>query len=719
MQPNTSVEAYLDNYDTLSVEVSRRYYHGVCDYFYVRDQKGKLIHCRIKGNEEFDLFRRYSLELDEELCFGVDYELVCSQGYRTPVQFRYIVQTERFDREFYYEKEDLGAFVQNGKTHFCLWAPTASEVILILKFPQYTERFTMHRTERGVWRMTVNQDATGIRYTYLVKVNGKYQESLDPYGKSSDCNGCNSVVICIEKLKSGRSQPVALKHPTDAIIYELSVRDFTSSETAGTHHHGTFEALNEQGSRYGGQSTGFDYLVELGITHVQMMPVNDFFTVDECLPERQYNWGYDPMQYMTLEGSYSSDPDDGLARVNEFMDLINSFHAAGIGVNLDVVFNHHYDVSLSSLEHCVPYYYFRVNDNHSLSNGSFCGNDLESRRKMMQKLIIDTCVYFVEVYGIDGFRFDLMGILDIDTMNLLEKKVHQLNPSALLYGEGWNMPTALPDEKKCMLENQRKVPHLAFFNDYYRDHLKGKTSEYEKNHKGYLTGDAAMMEAAKYCLCGMAHPDYFHYFDQPSQSINYVECHDNATLWDKMKVCCNEEVREIRLQRQKMINAVLIFSQGIPFLHSGQEFCRSKSGYDNTYNMPDRINQIDYARRNRNLEVVRYTRDCILLRKKCAAFRLFSRELLQRHIQFDSLGGILIYKLVEIGNLTDYEELQVLINPFKEDGLMRADGFVCILDETGSCMKKASHLRIPAYSLLVLAKLKGTGIQSEKKAIEQ
>lgn len=706
MRQNASVEAYLDSYDTLKVEVSRRYYNGLCERFYVKDRQGKMIHCQMKRTEEFDLFRRYLLVLDEELEFSKEYELVCNQGYRAPIQFRYIVQTERFEQQFFYDKEDLGSFVIENKTYFNLWAPTATEITLSLIYPQHKERISMQRDWHGVWRTVVNHDLTGIRYTYWVAVNGEITETVDPYGKSSDCNGRHSVVVNTEKIKKFKTRPIVLEHPTDAILYELSVRDFTINPSTGTQSHGTFEALIEQGTRYQGKKTGFDYLTELGITHVQLMPVCDFFTVDESFRPGQYNWGYDPYQYMTLEGSYSSDPEDGLARVNEFLDLVNAFHQQGIGVNLDVVFNHHYDVGLSSFERCVPYYYFRVNENMALSNGSFCGNDIESSRLMVQKFIIDSCAYFVDVFGVDGFRFDLMGIMDTDTMNKLEKRIHQLNPSALLYGEGWNMPTALPDDKKCTIDNQRKVPHVAFFNDYFRDHLKGRTSEFEKNHRGYLTGDEALLEASKYCLCGMAHPDLFHYFDQPGQSINYIECHDNATLWDKMKFCCNDEVREIRLQRQKLIMAILLLSQGIPFIHSGQEFCRSKTGYDNTYNMPDRINQIDWDRKNRNSEVVQYTKDCIALRNQCAAFRLFSKELIQKHVQFDTLKSVLIYKLVDVGSLSDFEEIQVFINPFKEDETIRADGFVCILDEEGSCYKPLSNFRIPAYSVQVIAKEK-------------
>lgn len=699
MKQNTSVEAYLDSYDLVTVEVSRRYYNGQCDSFYISDNQGKVISCKIISNEEHDSFKRYRAQIKEELEFGKEYDLVVNQGYRCSLSFRYIVLTERFDQEFYYEG-NLGAIVENDKTIFKLWAPTATKVTLCLM----DEYHPMRKEEKGVWKTEVDFDAEGLKYTYLVKVNGEVKQSVDPYGKSSDTNGKNSVVVNTKKLKSKKTEYVHLEKATDAILYELSVRDITMSKESNTQQHGTFEALKERNCQYEGVKTGFDYIKDLGITHVQLMPVNDFFTVDECNRYGQYNWGYDPFQYMALEGSYSSDPDNGLARVNEFMDLVNEFHKENIGVNIDVVFNHMYDVGLSAFDKCVPYYYFRVHQDYSLSNGSFCGNDFESCRKMSRKYILDACEFFIDVYGVDGFRFDLFGILDVDTMNEIDRVVHSINPNAMLYGEGWNLPTALNEDKKCMISNSDQVLNIGFFNDFYRDHLKGKTAEHEKNHRGYLTKDAMMLEAAKFSLCGMAHPDYYHFFKNPTQSINYFECHDNASLWDKMKHCCNDEVREIRVQRQKMMNAVLLLSQGVPFIHCGQEFCRTKNGFDNTYNMPDRINQIDWVRRNRHMDVVEYLKDCIQLRKSCVAFRLSTAQELQKYVSFDTEKEMLIYKLNQVDDICDYKTICVLINPFLQDQLVKYEGYTCILDENGLCHKAADSLRISACSISVLVK---------------
>ncbi len=696
-----SVEAFYDSYELVSVEISRRYYNGYSDRFYIEDQNGNITRCVVKMTEQYDLFVRYLLTVDEELKIGKEYELVVSNGFRTPIQYRYVVQTDRFDREYRYTGNDLGSSIKDDCTLFNLWAPTASEVMLRLVTENGIETFNMAYDIQGVWRCIIPQDLTGEKYHYLLNVNGKYVKSIDPYGKSSDANGENSVVINVEKLKAQRTDFVRLEKVTDAIIYEISVRDMTICQNSQAKSHGTFDALVQSGTKHEGKETGFDYIKTLGISHVQLMPVFDFYTVDENSKYSQYNWGYDPHQYMSLEGSFSVTPSNGVLRTQEFMNCVNAFHNANIGVNMDVVFNHVYDIALHSFEKTCPYYYFRFNDNGSYSNGSFCGNDVETRNYMVRKYIIDCCVFFADVYGIDGFRFDLMGIMDVDTMNLISQEIHKINPNAMLYGEGWNMPTALNDSEKSMNANHAKLDRISFFNDYYRDHLKGKSSEYEKNQKGYLTGDRNLLEAAKFCLAANAHPDLFHLFDSPTQSINYVECHDNGTVWDKMKHCCNDEVREIRVLRQKLILGTLLISQGIPFIHAGQEFCRTKGGYDNTYNLPDRINQIDWSRKNRHMDVVNYTRDVIALRNKYSAFRLDSAELLHEHVTFDTLENqILIYEIKGVENV----DFRIYINPMKSDKMIDSDNYKLILDENGSVNKKADKYLLRAFSMIVLIK---------------
>ncbi|MBE6108712.1 MAG: type I pullulanase [Erysipelotrichaceae bacterium] len=699
-----SIAAYCDDVQTITVDVSRNFYQGDAGKFYLQHENGKIEDCRIRQIETKQNLIRYTVETFENIEIGKDLKVVSEKGYQAPLQYRLITQKSAFDELFSYDGDDLGAHIHEGKTTFKVWAPTASRVFLDYEFEGMQRCEIMRREDRGVFSCVINQNLDGAVYQYLVHVNGQVHAAIDPYGKSSTANGKRSAVIDIEALKTRRtSLSSVIKNYTDAIIYEASVRDMTIAASAGTKKHGTFMAMVEEGTRCDGEKTGFDYLCDLGITHLQLLPVMDFMTVDELHRERHYNWGYDPAQFMTLEGSYSSNANDPAARVHEFMTLVNKFHSRNIAVNLDVVFNHHYDVGLSCFDRIVPYYYFRVNENGTKSNGSFCGNDFESRRAMFRKYILDTCSYYVDVFGIDGFRFDLMGIIDVQTMNLLDKKLRKDRPEIMLYGEGWNMPTALTHDEKAMIENQSMMPNIGFFNDYFRDHLKGSTSEYEVAQKGFVTGDGMMIEAAKFSLAATAHPDLFHKFDSPCQSINYVECHDNATLWDKMKICCANEVREIRVKRQKMMNAVVLLAQGVPFLHAGQEFCRTKNGYHNTYNMPDRINCIDWLRKNRHLDLVNHLKDVIELRKKTKGLRYATAKEIQDHVSFEKLGNeVLLYtiKNTEVDGIVS--TLKIIINASRNDVKLKAASRCrCLLNEQGACDKTTDVLEAPELSVTV------------------
>ena len=699
-----SIAAYCDDEQTITVDVSRNFYQGEAGKFYLEHENGRIEDCRIRQIENKQNCITYTLETFESIEVGKDLKIVSEKGYRAPLQYRLITQKPSFDKRFSYDGDDLGAIIKDGKTSFKVWAPTAVAVYLDLQFQGTHRCEIMQRKERGVFACELDGNLNGAVYQYLVHVNGQVHAALDPYGKSSTANGKLSAVVDVEELRKQKTvlSPV-IQNYTDAVIYEASVRDMTIASSTGTRSHGTFSALVEEGSRCDGEKTGFDYLCSLGITHLQLMPVMDFMTVDELHPERLYNWGYDPAQYMTLEGSYSSSANDPLARVREFMNVVNRFHEHHIAINMDVVFNHHYDVSLSCFDKIVPYYYFRVNENGTKSNGSFCGNDFESRRAMFRKYILDTCSYYVDVFGVDGFRFDLMGILDVDTMNLLDKKLRADRPEIMLYGEGWNMPTALAHEEKAMIENQSQLEHIGFFNDYFRDHLKGSTSEYEMSSKGFVTGDGMMIEAAKFALAGMAHPDLYHKFNSPCQSINYVECHDNATLWDKMKICCASEVREIRVKRQKMMNAVVVLAQGVPFLHAGQEFCRTKNGYHNTYNMPDRINCMDWLRKNRHLDMVQHLKDLIALRKKCEGFRYATAKDIQKHVFFEKIGNeVLLYTIKDTKVENIPSTLKIIINSSRSSVTLASDSRCrCLLDADGACDKEGNVLEAPELSVVV------------------
>jgi len=528
---------------------------------------------------------------------------------------------ERFDDEFYYDKNDLGANYTREETTFKVWAPLASQVTLFIrkKHGEVFKTFKMNRGQNGVYEITLKGDYDGYFYRYQVTNSGLTQITTDPYAKGSSANGKDSCVIDPEQIKIDLAED-NLKHYkdyTDTIIYELNVRDFTIDKTTNIEAKGKYLGLAEEGRRTkGGNKAGLDYLEDLGITHVQLLPIYDFKTVDELNPDKEYNWGYDPQQYFVPEGSYSTDPNNGYRRIIEVKKMIQAFHKKGIKVNMDVVFNHVYNYEDSVFEKIVPNYYFRKNSNGTMCNGSGCGNDLATERKMVRKLIIDSLVYWVKEYGIDGFRFDLMGLIDIDTIKIATKRIRELKSDAMIYGEGWDMYTNLAKEKKTTINNSFKLPEIAFFNDTFRDIVRG-SNDLSTFNFGYLLGNTDYLEGFKYVTLGSC-VDYCYEkrFASANQSINYLECHDNCTLFDKISAIHIEKDDEDKFKLLKLANFGILLSFGIPFIHAGQEIGLSKQMHDNTYNEGDEFNMFDYKLLDERTELFNYLKSLISFRRK-------------------------------------------------------------------------------------------------------
>ncbi len=667
MEKDEQVKAYLDDYDRIVVHIATSFYFGKSDEFYLKDEQGSLYKCSVRNITHRSQVVKYDLDVPFSIKFGYQYTMMEEHGRQFPLQVGRIVKTKRFDEEFFYDGNDLGTVYSKEKTVFTLWAPTATVVLLNLENEGQSSVISMKREERGIYRLSVEGDLKHATYTYLVKVNGHFNEACDPYSYSLTPNGMRSAVIDLSQvdmdMHSGNCTP--LKAMTDAIIMEANVRDFTSSlDMSLKNKRGTFKAMAESGLKLDGQVVGFDYLKELGITHLQLQPVLEYVSVDEENPEVFYNWGYDANHYFSLEGSYSTDPKDPYLRIIEFKELVRKLHQADIRVCLDVVFNHVYDMANSNFEKIVPLYYFRLNETGHVSNGSFCGNDLDSTRKMMRKHILESCKMLVKEYGIDGFRFDLMGILDIETMNQIVSQCRQINPYFICYGEGWNMPTALKEEEKAVQENNSKMPLIAHFNDFFRDKIKGKSAEHETMLKGFATGNVFdIYEVQDALLANCIDHIKPRIYQQPFQSINYVECHDNQTCFDKIQDCCKEESEQIKIKRQRLMIGMLMCAQGVPFLQCGQEFCRTKNGLHNTYRCSDQINQIDWSRKNSFTETVEFTKACIQLRKWIPAFRMKSSEEIKAHISFEVLENeILLYRLKDLESYCDFHEILVLFN---------------------------------------------------------
>lgn len=709
MRKTETFEAYLDDFNTITIFLSKNFYNGKSDLFFLRDEHSKQIPLRlISVSESGYQYYKYTCGT-QDIIIGGNYDVIEEHSLSTPLRFGLVTKCREFDERFAYNGSDLGIRVINNTTKFALWAPTAHNVKVSLNLSDGERIFPLTRTDYGVFRLEIKENLHGIEYNYYVSVNGQVNRTLDPYAVSGTANEKGNVIIDFSKIRKPidyRMKPYG--KAVDATIIECSVRDFSMNVNSGIPYSGTFKALHTANTlNTNGNVSGFDYLADLGVTHVQLMPVYDFATVDELNKTVFYNWGYDPVQYNVTEGSYTVDPRDGMNRINELVDCVNDFHKRGIRVNLDVVYNHVYDIMRSSFEKTVPYYYFRCNSDGDLSNGSFCGNDFDSKMAMNRKFIVESCEYWMKTYGVDGFRFDLMGIIDIATMMQVVERTSRIKDDVMIYGEGWNMPTTIPDEEKTMIANAYKTPAISYFNDFYRDHTKGKSNESEVSVKGFLTGDSNYLEAMKACLVGNSSElGCVRLFDSPAQSINYVECHDNHTLWDKLKECCKEDSKETRLRKHKMITASLFVSQGIPFMQLGQEFCRSKNGIGNSYNSPDVVNQIDWLRKDQYHDVVDFTKDFIQLRKKYPCFRLASGNEITEHVRFDAIGcDVLIYTLHHLKN-HPYQEISVYFNPsLNTHSISAVEPLSIIADMRGIIEPiKTYECRIEPYSIMVVGK---------------
>jgi len=554
----------------------------------------------------------------------------------------------KFHDEYYYDSDDLGVTLSASSTVFKLWAPTASKVVLNIygngSTGETESKTELTRGEKGVWSYTADKNLAGKYYTYTVTTCNGAQEAVDPYARSAGLNGKRGMIVDLDSTdpEGWDSTPIyndVVKNYTDAVIWEVQVRDFSNKITS-SQYKGKYLAFTETGLKNSsGISVGVDYLKDLGITHVHLMPSYDFASVDESA-EGGYNWGYDPQNYNVPEGSYSTDPTRGEVRVNEFKQMVQALHEAGICVVMDVVYNHTYD-SNSNLNKVVPYYYYRYQSNGAASNGSGCGNETASERKMFRKYMVDSVKYWMTEYNVDGFRFDLMGLHDTDTMQEIEKAVHTINPNALIYGEGWTGGTSsLPDGRKSTLANIRKVNRnsdgsemtngVAMFNDVLRDAIKGSTNGEDT---GFATGSVvANASKIKFGVTGGGSSDFATYSAgwkayNPTNVINYASAHDNLALWDKILLANPTDSDGLNWNRNALSAAIVQTSLGIPFMQAGEEMLRSKKNSDgtyneNSYNAGDAVNNLQWdllTSTSAQYKMSRYYKGLIAFRKSSVA----------------------------------------------------------------------------------------------------
>lgn len=553
----------------------------------------------------------------------------------------------------YYAGDDLGVFWAPEKTSVKIWAPTAQMVELrLFKDGELSEPF--HKTNlqpvgNGIWSTILNADYEGKFYTFRINDGDWLAETPDIYARCVGVNGKRGMIFDPHKTNPenwDNDNGPSLQSFTDAIIYEIHVRDFSICVNSGITNKGKYLGFTEENTKTkNGVATGLAHLKELGITHVHLLPVSDFYTVDEEKPLEKYNWGYDPQHFNALEGSYATNPFDGTVRIKEFKRLVKSLHDNGIGVILDVVYNHTYFAKESVFNQTVPGYFYRQKSDGSFSNASGCGNEIASERTMMRKYIVDSLKYWAQEYHIDGFRFDLMGIYDMETMNVIRTELDRTNPGLFLYGEGWVADQSpMPENLRAVKNNTPKMPGIASFNDDFRDALKGNHGL--KKSKGFVSGLELREEAVKFgVIAATNHPqivyDYVEtskrpWAGEPSQCINYVSCHDNYALWDKLRMSVSHPTDEQLRRMVKLSGALILTSQGVPFLHAGTEFCRTKNGDGNSYKSSDAINKMDWDRKEQYSDVFHYFQKLIQLRKNHPAFRIKTADEIRKHVSFCS-----------------------------------------------------------------------------------
>lgn len=549
----------------------------------------------------------------------------------------YPYDTLEFEENYTYPGRDLGAFWSESKTVFRVWAPTAQDVALLLyregRGGEPLARQQLHPDVKGTWIAQRVGNLKGLYYTYLVTVDGVTREACDPYARAVGVNGERAMVVDLaETDPAGWEEdhdPFTGKGITDAVLYELHLRDLSMHRSSHIRNKGKFLGLTETGRKTrGGQSTGLDHIKQLGVTHIHLMPVFDFGYTDEAAFHPQFNWGYDPVNFNVPEGSYASDPFDGKTRVREMKLLVKAVHDAGLSVVMDVVYNHVYDAGSFCFNKIVPGYFSRVDENGRYSNGSCCGNDTASERSMVRKFIVDSVNYWADEYHIDGFRFDLMGLIDIVTVNEIVRTIHARHPKAIFYAEGWHMSTqpVKPGVELAVQGNSAKMPGFSFFSDTLRDLLRG--SIFDSRAPGFVSGAICDKNQLNACFMGMPY-----WAGQPEQCVNYVSCHDNNTLFDRLAIISPEASFETRVRQNCLAAAFAFLSQGVPFLQAGEEMLRSKpkgrGRFDeNSYRSPDRVNTLRWE----NLDkpeyqaVYQYYRGLLAFRKAHEGLRQPKRE---------------------------------------------------------------------------------------------
>ncbi|MTH55626.1 type I pullulanase [Bacillus mangrovi] len=674
---NSPFEAYLDDLHTITILLPSDREHLFHKSFTVTDDKGVSSTLSMSDCFSIENFVKCICHSSVQLQAGCRQIITDAGGLSAELLMGAVIRTPGFDELYSYDG-NLGPSYREQEITLEVWVPTALNVSVVLKDPAGNEQvLPMVKRERGVWEICTGREQYGKFYRYRALINGVWREAVDPYVQAVSKNGEWGVLLDPSDAKEEKISVPSLAQPTDAIIYEVHVRDFSIHPNSGMTAKGAYKAFTENDtSTDKGFSTGMSYLKGLGITHVELLPVYDYEGVAEGEEDGGYNWGYNPVHFNAPEGSYSSDPAHPLARIRELKQCIQALHANGLKMIMDAVYNHVYDMNLSSFEKLVPGYFFRMDEYGYPSNGTGVGNDFASERKMARKFILDSIRYWLEEYDIDGIRFDLMGILDLDTMRKARELAASIKKDVLILGEGWDLATPLGADRKTTIINAKKIPGVAFFNDRFRDLVKGST--FLHGDRGFSMGDEGKKEETLAAIRGTVQysTDSDRLLEDPSQSVNYVESHDNHTYWDKLKAAVPHQPEQRLREYQKLASSMVILSQGIPFLHAGQEFYRTKQGCENSYNQDDLINRLDWDLREQHEADIQEVRRLISIRKQHGAFRLSDKEKVERHLAFvQAPASVIYYTLKDVGAYGRWTDIAVIHQAWEHpEELMLPDG---------------------------------------------
>ena len=637
--------------------------------------------------------------------------------------------SEEFEKA-YHTEEPLGAFCGAGGTHFRLWAPTAQKAAIRLyqagsNVPAM-EKLFLDKGEKGTWFYATTRNLDGWYYDYEITVDGVTYTSQDPYAKACGVNGQRSMVIDLARTNPvGWEEDHAPAAAAEQVIYELHVKDFSWDMSGGFDEadRGKFTALCREGTtlhRDGIHPTGLDYLKRLGVTHIQLLPVYDYGSVDETQPEKGYNWGYDPVNYNIPEGSYSSNPYRGEVRIRELKQAIAALHKHGFRVIMDVVYNHTYDLE-SPLFKTVPWYYYRQDENGKTSNGSGCGNDIASERSMCRRYILESALYWVEEYHMDGFRFDLMGLLDDKLMNSLQTELDKRYGvgEKLVYGEPWRADntSARDGTHLCDKGSLKRIdPKIGAFCDDTRDAVKGNVMD--AGSIGFVNGGRITADKLQKCVAGWA--GNYGAYRTPYQTVTYLSCHDDWTLWDKLIYTMDPGKNFLgsaeHVQKANRLAAAINFCcQGRPFFLSGEEFGRTKGGIKNSYCSSAEINQLDWSRAWKNQKMVDYYRGLIALRMQLPGLQDKSDKAHTRILwakDFDNNAAA-----VCLDNRGESSQWETLLMAFccgeQAQQLMLPEGKWQVLVDGDSAFQWKLHIplsgscTVPPKSALILGRLHG------------